>query len=345
MHPAFLGIDIAKRSFCVALRQGEKVEKRRFENTPAGHQDLLRWVAGRIAAAARGGAAPTAPAPAAPTPVQAGLEATGRYGLLLARALHAAGHRVSVINPCKIARYAESKLRRAKTDPADAVLIAEYVAKEAPAPWTPPAAEREELQARVRRLTQLQALRQQERNRQEAEAGGSAWVRADLEAHLKMLDGQIAAAQAAIQAHMEAHASLRAERDQLCSIPGLGETTAAALLAELGDWRQFRGARQVAAFAGLAPHLQQSGERRKRSTLYRRGNEALRKCLFYPTLCALRFNGVVREFGERLAARGKPRMVVVAAAMRKLLQLAYGVLKSGQNFNSSGEPRAESVPT
>lgn len=321
MRVLALGIDIAKRSFCAALwLENGKRRQRSFENTAAGHQQLLRWLAEHGA-----------------QQVPAGLEATGKYGQPLALRLHQAGYRVSVINPAKIAAYAESKLARAKTDPADAGLIAEYVAKESPAPWTPPPAERLELQVLVRRLEQLQAALQQERNRQEAEAAlpASPWVTADLQEHVQYLEGKIKAAQEAIQQHLEAHPELRAERNRLCSIPGVGVTTAAALLAELGDWRQFPSARQVAAFAGLAPRVQQSGETRKRGRLSRRGNERLRKSLFFPTLCALRFNPLVRAFAERLTARGKPRMVVVAAAMRKLLHLAYGVLKSGTDFVSA----------
>ena len=52
-----------------------------------------------------------------------------------------------------------------------------------------------------------------------------------------------------------------------------------------------------------------------------------------PDVCAKRFNPVVAVFCERLLARGKCLMQVIVAAMRKLLHIVYGVLKSGQPFN------------
>src|SRR6478672_11304382 len=84
----------------------------------------------------------------------------------IAEALHDAGYWVSVVNPARIAAYAKSRLARNKTDPADAVLIAQFAQSEQPARWTPPAPELRELRALVRHLDALQALRQAERNRQ-----------------------------------------------------------------------------------------------------------------------------------------------------------------------------------
>jgi len=126
----------------------------------------------------------------------------------------------------------------------------------------------------------------------------------------------------------------------LDSIPGIGEATAALLLAELGDMAQFSNARQVAAFAGLVPRIRESGASvRGRSRLSKVGSSRLRKSLYFPAITALRFNPLIKALGLRLSAQGKSKMLIIGAAMRKLLHLAYGVLKSGRPFDPDFVPQ------
>ncbi|MBV9469790.1 MAG: IS110 family transposase, partial [Abitibacteriaceae bacterium] len=133
---------------------------------------------------------------------------------------------------------------------------------------------------------------------------------------------------------LEQHPDLKNKAQLLESIPGIGAATAALLLAELGDMKQFSNARQVAAFAGLVPRLHESGTSvRGRSRLSKVGSSRLRKALYFPAITALRWNPLLKTFGQRLAQQGKSMMVIVGAAMRKLLHLAYGVLKSGLPFD------------
>jgi hypothetical protein len=63
------------------------------------------------------------------------------------------------------------------------------------------------------------------------------------------------------------------------------------------------------------------------------GSSNLRKALYFPAINARRYNPVIKSFCHNLLAHGKPKMVVVCAAMRKLLHLAFGVLKSGRPFD------------
>jgi transposase len=92
----------------------------------------------------------------------------------------------------------------------------------------------------------------------------------------------------------------------------------------------------VAAFAGLVPRIRQSGSSvRGRSSLSNVGSRRLRHALYFPAMVALRFNPAIHALGERLKAGGKSKMVVIGAAMRKLLQIAFGVLKSGKPFDAA----------
>ena len=313
---AALGIDIAKRTFhaCLRLPSG-KYRSRQFDNQLSGFHALLAWLAKHQGAA-----------------VHACMEATGTYGEALALFLYEQGHPVSVVNPLQIVRYAQSQSTRAKTDQVDAQVIADFCAKEEPVRWSPPEPVYRYLQALLRHRETLLETRQRERNRLGA-ADHPPFIRAAFEAHLAHLDAALQAVDAEIRTHLAAHPELRAEHQRLCTIPGIGALTASWLLGELGGGRRFRSAREVAAYVGLEPRLRQSGPWKGQTRLSKRGNVWLRKALYFPALAALRFNPVVQQLATRLRERGKVPMAVVGAAMRKLLHLAFGVLRQGQDFD------------
>ena len=120
----------------------------------------------------------------------------------------------------------------------------------------------------------------------------------------------------------------------MVSIKGIGQRTAASLLAEIGEVTSFAHARALAAYAGLNPRQYRSGTSiRRRTRLSKQGNAALRKALYFPAIVAKQHNPIDRPFCARLSAAGKAPMAVVGAAMRKLLHIVYGVLTSGQPFD------------
>ena len=309
-----LGIDIAKAKFNVTLQWVDGKRRRKtFANTAGGFRELDAWLARQQAGS-----------------VHASLEATGAYGDALATWLHDQGHAVSVLNPAAISAYAQSQLARAKTDRVDADLIAEYTATQHPPLWAPLPRAIRELQALVRRLDALIAMHTQEQNR--LQAGGLVpAVQTSIEGILATLDAEIKSVKALIQRHIDRHPDLRQKRDLLVSIPGIGEATAAVLLGDL-LYKPFTRARQAAAFAGLVPRVRESGTLRGRPRLSKLGPGRLRQALYFPALTALRFNPSIRALRDRLTRKGKPKMVIVGAAMRKLIHLAYGVLKSGRVY-------------
>lgn len=311
---AVLGIDIAKAKFVVILLTPDGKRRRKScPNTPAGFAELGTWLVRQRV-----------------TRVHATLEATGTYGEALALWLHETGHTVSVVNPAVIHAFARTQLARGKTDAMDASLIADFTATQHPPAWTPPAPEIRQLQALVRRLDALLGMRTQEANR--LEGGGLVpAVEASIAAVLAHLDAQIADVRRLIRDHIDRHPGLRQQRELLTTIPGIGDATAATLLAELFD-KPFQSARQAAAFAGVVPRLQESGTWRGRSRLSKIGPSRLRKALYFPAITALRCNPTIREVQRRLQAAGKPKMLIIGAAMRKLIHLAYGVLKSGRAY-------------
>jgi transposase len=312
-----LGIDIAKLKFDVCLMNPEGRRRHKvFPNTPDGFSQLMAWLA-------RQGA----------TQAHACLEATGTYGEALAYALHAAGHRVSVINPAAVKAFAASRLSRTKTDKVDAELIARFCLAQQPLAWTPPAAEVRELQGLVRRLEALIEMRVAEENRLEAGSVVAA-VRSSVEGHVAYLCAEIERTEGLIRNQIDNHPTLKAQSRLLDSIPGIGAATAALLLAEIVDVTQYRSARQVAAYAGLVPRERRSGSSvRGRTRLSKIGNARLRRALYFPAITALRSSEFFQAWAQGLRERGNCKMSVIGAAMRKLIHLAYGVLKTGKPFD------------
>ena len=310
---ASLGLDIGKAKVHAALIVLDgKVRHKACPNTPSGFEELGTWLTRHA-----GG------------PVHACLEATGPYGDAVALWLYDHGHIVSIVNPSVIHAYAAAQQLRAKTDAVDADLIARYCQREQPAPWTPLPGPVRQLQALVRRLDALQEMRTQEANR--LTVATDPVIRTSIDTILATLDAEIAELKARIHDHFDQHPGLRTQRDLLVSIPGIGETTAAVLLAELFH-QTYRSARHAAAYAGTTPRIRESGQWRGRASLSRCGPSRVRKALYLPALTALRFNPHISALRGRLLGRGKPKMVVVGAAMRKLIHLAFGVLKSQKAY-------------
>ncbi len=314
-----LGIDIAKVKVDVQLRRVHSPQKPThliYDNSEQGHRKLLDWLAAQQVGQ-----------------LHVCLEATGTYGDALALCLHQAGYTVSIVNPLRVKKYGESELSRVKTDKTDAGLLARFCLTQHPDPWTPPPVERRQLQDLVRSLQDLQHLRQQQLTRQQSGPHVESVATATT-AVLTCLQTQIATLHTQIEQHVLAHENLKGEYELLLSICGIGKATAAVLLGELGDLRRFANVRDLVAYVGLCPHLSRSGTSvHHPSPLSKRGHAPVRKALYFPAMSAVRFNPAIKALYQRLLARGKPKMVALAAAMRKLVHVIYGVLRSGQPFD------------
>jgi transposase len=314
---SFLGIDLSKETFHASLLSDPGEAKKVFPNTTKGFGQLTSWLRNRGA-----------------VDVHVCMEATGAYWEALALHLHRLGQRVSVVNPARIKAFAQSELLRTKTDAVDAALIARFCKSQSPESWVPPPPEIRILQALTRHFEHLKTTRAQQSVY--AQSSDTAVIAASIREVIATLDEQIARVEREIRQHFDDHPDLRRKRDLLTSIPGIGETTAGTLLAEIPNIDHFESAKAVAAYAGLSPRDRRSGTSiHGRPRLCKTGNSRLRKALYMPAIVAQRFNPTLRIFAERLLTAGKHKQLVVGAVMRKLLVLAYGILRSGVAFDAN----------
>jgi transposase len=315
---AFIGIDVSKATLdaCLLAPDG-RTRQTTVANDAKGHAALLAW-ADRHAAGAV---------------VHFCLEATGPYSDPPATALADAGRRVSVANPARVKAHAAAGGQGNKTDPADARAIAEFARDRNPPAWQPPAPEVRELQALVRRRDDLREMAAREKGRLDSPALTRA-ARKSIERAVKFLAREADRMQAEADALIAANPRLRADRDLLESIPGVGRQTASTVLAELPAVDRLPSAESAAAYAGLSPREFRSGASvRRRTRLSKAGNARLRKALFLPAQTAVRFNPLLKGFFSRLVAAGKTKMQAIGACMRKLVMVCYGVLKNRAPFD------------
>jgi transposase len=315
-HEYILGIDVAKAKLDIALRlPNGKFRSKVVSNTPDGFEILSKWLSKHGVGK-----------------VHACMEATGIYYEASAEFLSDDGHTVSVINPAQIKAFGTASMVRTKTDKKDARLIAQFCAEKRPLQWEAPPETLRELRALVARRDALEAMRTQERNRLHV---ARAAVLDGIEKHIEYLKEGIESVDAEIKQKIDDDPKLKQQRKLLATVPGLGLKTIPVLLSFFGGALRFVNARQAAAYAGLDPRQHESG-----SSVYRKprlskmGHVLLRKSLYMPAMVAVNKTEWGQKFKVRLAGNGKAPKVIICAMMRKLVHVAFGVLRSGEPFNA-----------
>ena len=323
-----LGVDVAKQKLDVSLLD-PATDQSRFKsvpNTPAGFAELRDWLSRHKV----------------PDLSQAHLilEATGVYHEAAALWFVEAGAVVSVVNPAQAKAFGQGVAVRTKTDVRDSQVLARYGALVNPPRWQPPSLEIREVQALIARLDAVEADLRREQNRLEKTEAVPAppTVLDSLQHHIAFLKQEQTRVQAAIHDHIDRHPDLKRDHDLLCSIPAVGDKTAQRLLAVLHG-HDFTSADQVTAFLGLVPVECQSGSSlHRRPRLSKAGAPRVRAALYMAAVVATRHNPHIRTLYQRLLARGKAKMAALGAAMRKLVQLAFGVLKHQQPYQIDWTP-------
>ncbi|MFV1478643.1 IS110 family transposase [Serratia marcescens] len=310
----FIGIDIAKNKFDVALLRDEKYFSKVFSNTLTGFNEFLTWLDKHTT-----------------YNLHACLEATGDYGTALATFLFEENIKVSVINPAQIKGFAKSELTRTKNDKTDAKIIARFCRAITPPAWQPLPEPVRQLQSLSRRLDALNEMLRMELNRFE---GANVVTRDSLDKTIAFLKEEIRFVRKKISVHIDENPTLREKKELLKTIPGIGDATITQILSFIVG-RDFKKAKEVAAYLGLNPQQHESGHSVKGKTrLSKTGDSRLRAAFYMPAIVSMRYNPVIQQFSQRLIAAGKPKMLVVGAVMRKLVHIVYGVLKSGQVFRA-----------
>ena len=303
-----IGIDISKDHLDVHRLPGD--ERRRFDNSKAGHKALIRWIGD--------------------TPARVVYEPTGRYHRTLERALAAAGMPIAKVNPRQARRFAEAIGNLAKTDALDAAMLTRMGAVLSLEARPVPSGLINDL--RDLRTARNALIKDQVAALTRAKAITLPLLKRQNAARLKQIEAQREAVDAAINALIQGDPDLAQRFAILCSIPGIAEVSAAMLLIEMPELGSL-DEKQVAALAGLAPIARQSGNWKGKSFI-RGGRQQVRQGLYMPALVAIRFNADLKTKYEQLIKAGKAPKQAITAVMRKLIILANALLKKDRKWQT-----------
>jgi transposase len=309
-----IGIDISKDH--LDLHRLSDGAHRRFANTTVGLAALARWIG---------------PQP----PRRVVYEATGAYHRRLERQLGGQLPLVKV-NPLQARRFAQAQGVRAKTDPVDAMMLARMGAALALEPDPVPDPQSGQNQRDLKALTEARrgVMRDRTRLRNRLHALGQdqapALLGRQTKAMLRLIDRQIAALDAGIEALLRADARLARAARVLRSIPGIGAVASIAILSDMPEIGRL-GRKQAAALAGVAPMARQSGQWQGRAAIAG-GRKALRDALYMPALTASRSNPQLAQKYRQLVNAGKPAKLALICLMRKLIELANALVKADREW-------------
>jgi transposase len=254
-----------------------------------------------------------------------GMEATGQMHELLAGTLVKYGHTVFVVNPRWIHRYGQSVGVRGKSDRADALLIARYVAATRAhlRPYRPPTPEQEQLRQLLLRRASVVRLRMSTRQSLGTEAKGAIQ---QFNQMLKRIDQRIAELIRTVPGWREL---LR----RLQTAPGVGPIVAAYLVQVLTRF-EFANSDAFVAHTGLDPRANDSGKKRGRRWLTHHGDSTLRALLFLAAMAASK-RGECWTVYQANRQKGLARTAALVVLARKLARIAYALFKTGQTYDAA----------
>jgi transposase len=256
------------------------------------------------------------------------IEHTGGYQRNVALTLMDAGLPVALVNPRQTRDHAHATQQWAKTDRLDAKLLAHFGLTCNPRLSPRPSEAQHQLGELVTRRRQLVAMRTSETLHVERLTNPR--LQRTVQQHMRSLDQMIERVEAEIAKLIENDDDWRDQYRILSSVPGVGATTAATLLAQLPQLGEINRS-PLAALVGLAPFARESGGwKGKRSC--RGGRAPVRNALYMATVCAVRCNPVIAAMYKRLKATGKASKVCLVACMRKLLIILNALLRKGETW-------------
>lgn len=268
------------------------------------------------------------------------MEATGGYESAAFATLSIRGLPVAVVNPRSSKHFARATNRLAKTDQVDAACLAEFAAALQPRITPLPDEEAAELDFVMTRRRQLIEQLVSEKNRrtnpQIQRLGADSRIKQSLERHIAWLEKEITRFDDQVKKLIQRSPAWKQKDDLLQSVPGVGPTTSANLLAHLPELGQL-DRKKIAALAGLAPYNADSGHRSMPRHI-RGGRACARTALYMATVAAVTHNPSLRTFHKRLLAAGKNGQVALTACMRKLLTILNAILRDNRPWSPALNP-------
>jgi transposase len=306
----------------IDTNQDELISKsEKFNNNISGFKKFLNWSLSVRASKL--------------LPVSFVMEVTGVYHEKLAYFLHGKGYQVVIVLPNKIRNYAKSLEIKSKTDPIDAMTITRFALERKLNPWSPPEPFIRAIKALSREYLSLKVMITEIKNKIHAKQFAN-YTDKDVSKRktrlLKELQRQIDEILQHIKKLLQSKPGLYEKITKVATIKGIGEVTVIIILAETNCFEHVTNINQLISYAGLDVVLNQSGKKKGKTTISKRGNKFIRRALFMPAMSACRSNKKMKETFARLVSKGKNKKAAIVAIARKLLILIYTLWKNDSEY-------------
>jgi transposase len=324
-----VGIDVSKSTLDVALglisydQKTKLIATHKFKNNLKEFTDFLNWVNRKVNSE---------------TPISYSMEATGVYYEKLAFFLNEKGLKIHILVPSQAKKYVQSLGIKTKTDKIDAQSLMRLGLERKLKVWVAPDPCFSKLRILTRERERLVVERTQLLNQKHAYNSGyhqSTKTLKRIDKHINIINKLIIEVETEIKQIISSNEKLNEKIKKTTTIPGLGYTTVVTVIAETHGFNLIENIRQLTSYAGYDVVLEDSGQKKSKGKISKKGNRHIRKALHLPAIASRRSNPQYKAFYERIYNKRNVKMVGCVALQRKLLSLIYVLWKKDEEFNSS----------
>jgi transposase len=328
-----VGIDVSKDTLAVCygtvdLQQNQQItESATFTNNIKGFQELMSYAQkkrGQLKA-----------------PLYFVMEATGVYYENLAYFLNEKHQKVIVILPNKTKNYSKTLSIKSKTDPLDARMITQFGLERQMQLWSVPSPLMKAIKALTREYQSKKDIATQIKNQLHAEKYSHKPLKESLkrnQASLAFFEKQLTEIEKQIKDLVKQDDDLNDRINKVDKIEGVGFMTIVSIISETNGFALIENAKQLASYAGLDVVYNESGLKKHKTTISKKGNKHLRKAVYMPALSACKYNPKLKNLYIRLVAKKGTKKVALIAVARKLLLLIYTIFTKNVKYISNYNP-------
>lgn len=328
-----VGIDVSKDTLAVCygtvdIQQNQQItEPATFTNNSKGFQELISY-----AKKGRG---------ELKAPLYFVMEATGVYYENLAYFLNEKHQKVIVLLPNKTKNYSKTLSIKSKTDPLDARMITQFGLERQMQLWSVPSPIMKAIKALTREYQSKKDIATQIKNQLHAEKYSHKPLKESLKrnrASLSFFEKQLKEIEKQIKDLVKEDDDLNDRINKVEKIEGVGFMTIVSIISETNGFALIQNGKQLASYAGLDVVYNESGLKKHKTTISKKGNKRLRKAVYMPALSACKHNPKLKALYIRLVAKKGTKKVALIAVARKLLLLIYTIFTKNVDYISNYNP-------
>ena len=328
-----VGVDVSKDTLSVCygtadLQQNQEItEPVTFTNNPNGFQELMSFAKKKRRQLK--------------APFYFVMEATGIYYENLAYFLNEKHQKVIVLLPNKAKNYSKTLSIKSKTDPLDARMLTQFGLERQMQLWSVPSPLMKAIKTLTREYQSKKDLAAKIKNQMHAEEYSHKPLKESLKrnrAILFFIEKQLMEIELQIKELVIQDDDLNDRINKVDKIEGVGFMTIVSIISETNGFALIENAKQLASYAGLDVVYNESGIKRHKTTISKKGNKHLRKAIYMPAISACKYNPKLKALYSRIVSKRGIKKIALIAVARKLLLLIYTIFTKNVEYIPDYKP-------